>query len=40
MLKKLALGFAMAATVLVGNTLAETKLSFALDWKFAGPSAP
>ncbi|MCV6594968.1 MAG: ABC transporter substrate-binding protein [Silicimonas sp.] len=32
---------AFAATVaLTGTALAETKLPFALDWKFEGPSAP
>lgn len=33
---------ALAAAVLIGATpaLAETKIPFALDWKFEGPSAP
>ena len=44
MLKKIALSAALAAAVtvsgFVGLANAETKIPFALDWKFEGPSAP
>ena len=44
MLKKLAFGFALtlavAGTSFTTMALAETKMPFALDWKFEGPSAP
>ena len=44
MLKKIALGAAMSLVLASGAFLnaasAETKVPFALDWKFEGPSAP
>lgn len=44
MFKKLALGtalaFAFMGSTLTTSAFADTKLPFALDWKFEGPSAP